>query len=337
MIIGLRKRERNYTIYLFIELIVILTSLMFMLSMFMDIFSKLTLNKEVMDLSYYISSDKDTSGLENTNIPYYKNSVFKDSLTGEEFDVILISPKFLELKMFNVIKGSSFTEKITENEVLVGANIKKQLDDKIYINGFTKDIDVTVKGILDSNEVLWTLNELVPTKLDNSLIILDRETDTYSSPKIFSETSKENFIKISNHIFRELLKKNSSIYISLIFIVILLIVIVIVNSIDLIISLLINKQIKVFGIKYSLGCTKNQLFYSILFEFYLMSILAIGTSTIISLCIQLFIPIELGYTFNIYSLIISIVIYVLLTLRILYKQNKKIDEYMVSTLLKRRS
>ncbi|MEG2740012.1 ABC transporter permease [Clostridium sp.] len=334
MIIGLRKRERNYTIYLFIELILILTSLMFILSMFMDIFSKLKLNKEVMDLNYYISSAKDTSDLENTNVPYYKNSVFKDSVTGEEFDVILISPKFLELKKFNVIEGSSFTEKITENEVLVGANIKKQLGDKIYINGFTEDIDVTVNGILDSNEVLWTSNEVVPTKLDNSLIILDRETDNYSSPKIFSNTTEENFIKINTHIFRELFKKNSSIYISLIFIIILLIVII--NSIDLIISLLINKQRNVFGIKYSLGCTKNQLFYSILFEFYLLSILAIGVSTIISLCIQLFIPIELGYTFNIYSFIISIVIYVLLTLRILYKQNKKIDEYMIITLLKRR-
>ena len=51
MIINLRKKYRNYTIYLFIELVLVLVSLMFISSMFMDIFSKLTTNKKVMN--YY--------------------------------------------------------------------------------------------------------------------------------------------------------------------------------------------------------------------------------------------------------------------------------------------
>ena len=330
---NLRKKYRNYTIYLLIELVLVLVSLMFISSMFMDIFSKLTTNKKVMNLSNYINIIKDDIDINDKDIPYYKCIIFKDEKTGKSYDTVLISPKFLELKNFKINNDAKFTNLINENEALIGSNVDKNLGDTITINGFTKDIKVKVKGILDKDEVLWKHSDIIPSKLENSIIILDRETDSYSIPRIFSTNKKENFIQIKDYIFKEIFKKNSSIYISLIFIVALLGIII--NSINLTLSIIMNRQKKVFGIKYSLGCTKKYLFNSILFEFYILSILAMIISTIISLSIQYFIPVELGYTFNFSSFLISIILYILLTFKILYKQNKNISKYMLSTLIKR--
>ena len=237
----------------------------------------------------------------------------------------------MELKNFKINNDTKFTNLINENDALIGSNVDKNLGDTITINGFTKDIKVKVKGILDKDEVLWKHSDIIPSKLENSIIILDRETDSYSIPRIFSTNKKENFIQIKDYIFKEIFKKNSSIYI--IFIVALLGIII--NSINLTLSIIMNRQKKVFGIKYSLGCTKKYLFNSILFEFYILSILAMIISTIISLSIQYFIPVELGYTFNFSSFLISIILYILLTFKILYKQNKNISKYMLSTLIKR--
>lgn len=331
MIINLRRKNRNYTICLFIEIVVAMVSLIFITSMFMDIYMKIKDNNKVMDLDKFINVSNQELKIEDS-IPYYKSMIIKDIDTGKSYDAILISSKFLEVKKFIVQDGETFKDTIDETEVLIGSNLKNKVGESININCFSNDIELKVKGILEKEQWIWKDSNIIPKSLDNSIVILDRETDNMVLPKVFSEKEGENLITIRKYIISQILEKGSSIYISLMFILILFVMVI--NSINLTVTIILNRKRKEFGIRYALGSTEGMIFNSIINEFAKLSSISTFVAVLISIIIQRVIPRELGYTFNFNSFILAIGIYIVVIMFVLYKNNKKISRKNIGLLIK---
>lgn len=331
------KKIENYSLYLFIEFVLVLTALIFVSSMIMDIILKINKNKSVMDLNNYISIEKEDINSEELDRSYYKNTTIRDSETGKDYNVIFISKKFLDMKIFKVSSGLSFDNNITEREALVGENLNLNIDDNLSINNFLWTIDIKVKGILSKDELLWLNDAIVPYSLNDCIIILDRNLDCLSTPanEFLEHPTNNNFMRLDKFIMKNILDKQSSIYISLLFVIV--IIILALNSINLIMSLILKRKSKEFAIKYALGSTPKDIFKETCIHFYTISLFALIASIGISFILQVIIPRELGYTFNIISLIVSIIIFILTTLTVILKVNKQINKYSVSSLLKRGS
>ncbi|MDQ0151063.1 FtsX-like permease family protein [Eubacterium multiforme] len=327
-------KNKGFTGYLFLNLFLVLVTLIFVVSMGMDIFLKVNSNKKVMNLNNYICV-KNEDNL-NNNMPYYKSTILSDSESGKEYNVIFISPEFLNLKEFKIKDSKNPISKMDKKDVLVGKNLNLKEGENLKIKGFTTDVNVSVKGILE-DEYLWIKNDVVPSSLDNNIVILDRKTDMESSPRIFKGESEKNtdknFIPIYKHILKNIFNKSGEIYVSLIFFVVLMIIAI--NSMSIILRLIINKRKKEFGIKYSLGATPKDVLKEIASEIFFILIGVIVFAILVSSIIQKIIPSKLGYTFNLWSLVISICIYIVMISIALYKIKKDIINITISYVIKR--
>ncbi len=332
-----RSLKWGYNLYLAIEILFVVIALIFITSISMDIIEKIKLNYQVMNLDNYIlSTTEDIKECDS----YYKNTIVRDNDSNKDYNVILVSKEMLDLKQFKVNKGTSLSKDESQN-IIVGSEVGFNINENINIEQFSISIKGTVVGILDDEEYLWDRTMVVPKSLKNSIVVIDNNYSQEMMPKKYIVTDKEqelltkyDFVKIKNSIINELFDKESSIYISFLFILVLLIIAI--NSINIVISIILEDRKKEIGVKYSLGATKKFITNEILSELYRLVAVATILGVIISIIIQMCIPKQLGYTLNLYSIVGGIIILIIILTSITIKINNKIRKYSVSHLIKGR-
>lgn len=332
-----RNFKWGYNLYLSIEILFVVIALIFITSISADVIEKIKLNYKVMSLDNYILST--TEDIKECN-SYYKNAIIRDNKSNKDYNVILVSKEMLDLKDFKVKEGTSLSKGENQN-IIVGSKSGFNINDNVNIEQLSTSIKGKVVGILDDEEYLWDNTMIVPKNLKNSIVVIDTESSQEIIPKKYIVTEKEqdllekyDFVRIKNSIINELFNKESSLYISFLFILILLIIAI--NSINIVISIILEERKKEIGVKYSLGATKKFITNEILLELYKLVAISAVLGIITSVIIQIYIPKKLGYTLNLYSILGGIVILIIILTSITIKINNRIRKYSVSALIKGR-
>lgn len=356
------KNKKLFT-YLFIQLILSSFAILFCLSMGNDVYKKIKLNSQVMDLGNYrfdytnrsledrIDYDEliKLGEMKDITFNYYIDMQIEEK-EGREFKILMINPEFLDIYNFKVTDGKTLTKESLEGEFLVGKNVAGyNVSDICNIDFFGGSINGSVVGILDSENILWSESKIIPSNLDDYIVMFDRELgNQMESKEIFItdewktdveallqeeyDSNGEDLITVRQFLFQEILQKDSGIYISFIFMIILILISI--NSISITMSLILEKRQKEFGVKYALGIDNDTFRKEIIYEFYIISSVAYICAVLVINVLKDKIIEFLGYDFELRVAIISAIIYIIITLPIIVKAYRKIKKYTPTELIR---